>query len=237
MSEREAAGNGITVDDAGSEPTTEMLSAAGALAALGAALIWALLVVGFGHGISGWLVLSAGAALTLLSVQLAFRGLSRAGVWGRAVAYGAACALPLWALMAVALKQGTNHRPLGAVTFTVLALGIWLGAAWVVARLDLWRRILGFVSGGLMLGALVLWLVTAGKQSGALALQWGAGFVLAAGCVVADQRLRRPTWGGGFGMAAWGAVLLVNVALGLSGWSSSVDQAAPAVIGVLGLLR
>lgn len=231
-------GKEVTVPGGGTPSAApEAISAGGAFTALGAAMAWALVVAGFGFGVAGWLVLAAGGALTLLSVQLAFRGLRQSDAWGRAVAYGAACSLPVLALMAIALKQWTHHRPLGAVTFAVLALGLLVGMIWAMARLQRWRRAIGFVSGGVVLGGLVLWLATAGEQRTTIGLQWGAGLLLAVLCILVDQRLRQSTFGKGVGMTVWWTALLINLALGLAGWGTALDEVAPVVVGLIGLLR
>jgi hypothetical protein len=110
----------------------------GALASVVAALPALPRVTAEGASAIGALfLLSGGTALVLgpaLVLARAVRG-ERKGLSRALVGFGLAAA-PL-ALLASGLKSGTNHRPLGAATFAVLALGTLLVSvvvAWGLMR-------------------------------------------------------------------------------------------------------
>jgi hypothetical protein len=83
----------------------------------------------------GLLALWGGTAL-VLGPALVLAGAAQGGVAGyRAPLLGLALAAAPLAVLAESLKQGTHHRPLGAATFTILALLTIAGAMLVAWRL------------------------------------------------------------------------------------------------------
>lgn len=87
-----------------------------------------------------WLALIGGSAAVLFPLSLSLRRLVRAqgGVQLSVLVAGVGLAAPLCAVLMRVLKVSTNHRPLGAATYSVLALLVTLGLLAVVGRLGVW---------------------------------------------------------------------------------------------------
>jgi hypothetical protein len=175
-----------------------------------------------------FLVLFAGAALIMAPLSAALSTAGPPGRLTRSLTAGAlVAALPLVPFAAM-LKTSTHHRPLGGVTFAVIAGLVLIGTTLVCARLITWageqrslRRTLARVSvvalTALGAASLVLGLVYGLKGD----LAYRAGFfdalrvlglaTLAAWVPVPAGFVRRAR---GLGLATWIAVVTVGVCLG-----------------------
>jgi len=184
----------------------------------------------FGPGLvwQAFLVLFAGAALVMAPLASALASGGAPGRFTRAFTLGAlAAALPLLPF-ATALKASTHHRPLGGVTFAVLAGPVILVLTLVSGRLITWAgeqpsllrasaRIAIIALAALGAASVLLGLVHGLKADVAFrtgffdALRVLGLSTLAAWLPlpVGVVRLAR-----GFGLAAWIAVVTVGVCLG-----------------------
>ncbi len=111
--------------------------------ALGAALCAVAVVpaaLRSGAFVTAWLVLLGSAALPVGLFAAALRNLGvRSRAVGTVLLALALSSAPLEVLARV-LKATTHHRPLGGVTFAIIALFVLFGAAAVAARLLSWGR-------------------------------------------------------------------------------------------------
>jgi hypothetical protein len=87
-----------------------------------------------------WLALWGATALVLGPVTGALRLLGGVPRGLRVLASGLGLAVPVLVLFAGALQRGTHHRPLGAVTFSLIGLCLVAGAVAVMARVEPLRR-------------------------------------------------------------------------------------------------
>jgi hypothetical protein len=173
-------------------------------------------------------VCTAGCALVMAPLSAALAGSSQTGRFRQALTLGVLLAgLPLLPFAAL-LKTSTHHRPLGGVTFAVIAGLVVVGLSLVAGRLITWagaqraplRALARF--GIVMLAALGAAAVLLGLMQG---LKGGSAFLtgifdalrvlglatLAARVPVPEGLVRRAR---GFGLAAWIAVVTVGVCLG-----------------------
>ena len=175
-----------------------------------------------------FVVCTAGCALVMAPLSAALAGSAQTSRFRQALTVGVLLAgLPLLPFAAL-LKTSTHHRPLGGVTFAVLAGLLVVGLSLVGARFISWAGaqrtpLRGLARFGIValaaLGAAALLL---GLMQG---LKGGNGFrigifdalrvlglaTLAARIPVPEALLRRAR---GFGLAAWIAVVTVGVCLG-----------------------
>ncbi len=162
----------------------------GTLAAVCIAIVHLVTLIPAGIDLVPGLLAVAGTAAITLGPLVALR--RSAGTWSpgtRSLMVGILAALPILALLGSVLFGGTNHRPLGAVTFAVVAAGV-IGVAVVIAgrltdpsrqllqapwavRFD---RTLGLVWFGLVGGAVLF----RALRSPDAALVFSAGWQLAA---------------------------------------------------------
>jgi hypothetical protein len=175
-----------------------------------------------------FLVLLAGAALIMAPLSAALAAAGPPGRFTRALTLGAlVAALPLVPL-ATALKTSTHHRPLGGVTFAVVAGALIVASTLLSARLITWA---GDQPSSLRTLARIA--IVALTALGAVALLRGlvhglqgdpafrTGFfdalralglaTLAAWLPLPAAFVRRAR---GFGLAVWIAVVTVGVCLG-----------------------
>jgi hypothetical protein len=173
-------------------------------------------------------VCTAGCALVMAPLSAALAGSAQTSRFRQALTVGVLlAALPLLPFAAL-LKTSTHHRPLGGVTFAVIAGLLVVGLSLVGARLITWagaqrmqlRALARF--GIVALAALGAAAMLLGLMQG---LKGGSGFrtgifdalrvlglaTLAARMPVPEGLLRRAR---GFGLAAWIAVVTVGVCLG-----------------------
>jgi hypothetical protein len=175
-----------------------------------------------------FLILFGGSALVMAPLSAALATAGRPERFTRALTVGAlASAVPLVPFAAM-LKTSTHHRPLGGVTFAVVAGVVIIAATLVSARLITWAgeqrslqrlaaRVAVVALTALGAAAVLLGLVHGLKGDPA----FGTGFfdalrvlglaTLAAWLPVPAGVLRRAR---GFGLAAWIAVVTVGVCLG-----------------------
>jgi hypothetical protein len=175
-----------------------------------------------------FLVLMAGSALVMAPLSAALAAAGPPGRFTRALTMGALLsALPLLPFAAV-LKTSTHHRPLGGATFAVVSSFVISGLALVSGRLITWAGEQRSAKRTLARSAIV-GLSALGAAAVLLALVQGlkgdstfrTGFfdalrvlglaTLAAWLPLPAGVLRRA---GGFGLAAWIAVVTVGVCLG-----------------------
>ena len=175
-----------------------------------------------------FLVLLAGAALIMAPLAAALASAGPPGKFARALTVGTlAAALPLVPLAAV-LKTSTHHRPLGGVTFAVIAGIVTVAFTVLSARLITWAgeqpsTLRVFARAALVclcaLGAAAVLLGLVHGLKGDLAFRTGffdslrvLGLATLAAWVPLPARLVRRARG--FGLAAWIAVVTVGVCLG-----------------------
>jgi hypothetical protein len=191
-----------------------------------------------GLALAGALALLAGLPGALLRQALPLPLGLRALLWGTLLAM-----TPL-ALLGRALAAGTHHRPLGAVTFALLAAGVLFGA-WVVML----RLLVPVGEGPLPLAAVQRWLarlirlLIAVSATGMvyLALRSGAAvqvaefaalsLVLVAAALVPWVRAKRRP---GLGWVLW--LLIVGAGAGLRVAGPSGVELKPGAPLLLGLL-
>ncbi len=173
-------------------------------------------------------VCMAGAALVMAPLSAALATATPTSKFRQALTVGVLLAsLPLVPFASI-LKTATHHRPLGGVTFAVIAALVVVGLSLVSAQLITWagaqRPTLGGVArfGVVALAALGAAAMLLAMMQG---LKGGGGFrngffdalrvlglaTLAARVPVPPGLLRRLR---GFGLAAWIAVVTVGVCLG-----------------------
>lgn len=217
------------MNDETSTPQPSILN--GAILALGAGLVWggvswargaapvdALLLVTTG-AFSVWLVLLSWSAFATRPRLLGRVLLVSAAVLGASVVLGQI------------LFEHTHHRPLGAVTWSVLlALGVLIAVvfSW---RLDLDPR----WSAGLFAAALVFVVVRAGPALESVAMELAFVGVLVALSLVVRRAAAKLS--PGLGWAALGAMLVgccLTVALGRA---PQLHEVAPIAAGFVGLLH
>ena len=174
-----------------------------------------------------FVVCVAGCALVMAPLSAALARSGNAGRFRSALTVGVLlAALPLLPFATV-LKTATHHRPLGGVTFAVLAGLVIVGLSLFCARLVTWAsepyalrlfaRFALLSLAALGTTAVLLGLVQALKAGGAYrtgffdALRVLGLATLAARVPLPDALLRRVR---GLGLAAWIAVVTVGVCLG-----------------------
>lgn len=175
-----------------------------------------------------FVVCTAGCALIMAPLSAALAGSTQTSRFRQALTVGVLLAgLPLLPFAAL-LKTSTHHRPLGGVTFAVIAGLLVVGLSLVGARLITWAgaqraRLRALARFGIIalaaLGAtaMLLGLMQALKGGSAFrsgifdALRVLGLATLAARVPVPEGLLRRAR---GFGLAAWIAVVTVGVCLG-----------------------
>jgi hypothetical protein len=175
-----------------------------------------------------FLVLFASAAFVMAPLSAALAAAEPPSRFTRALTIGMLASAALLVPFATMLKTSTHHRPLGGVTFAVIAGAIVVGSSLLSGRLVTWageqattRRLLARIAifGLTALGAAALLLGLARGLSGDPAFRTGffdalrvLGLAtLAAWVPVPAVVLRRAR---GFGLAAWLAVVTVGVCLG-----------------------
>ena len=169
-----------------------------------------------------------GLGAAALSVGLFAASFKVVGVRSRAVGtvlFAVALSSAPLAILARVLKATTHHRPLGGVTFAILALVVLGGALAVGARLLTFRRWIPIAVGAL--GAV------AGLRFALPAL--GASFLdgvllLAAGLDAA--LITPPGWTRRAGVPVWAVVVVLGVALcfAMPSAASTAAERAPVVI-------
>jgi hypothetical protein len=195
---------------------------AAALAALPAALRFESHLI-----LQAFLVCMAGCALVMSPLSAALAGAHTASRFRSATTVGVLlAAVPLLPFAAV-LKTSTHHRPLGGVTFAVLAGVVILGSSLVCARLVTWAgeqhrwhavaRVGVVALAALGAAALLLGLVQGLKGGSAYQTSfYDALRVL--GLATLAARVPLPVTfskrARGLGLAAWIAVVTVGVCLG-----------------------
>ena len=173
-------------------------------------------------------VCTAGCALVMAPLSAALAGSTGPSKFRTALTVGVLLtALPLLPF-ATLLKSTTHHRPLGGVTFAVIAGLAIIGSSLICGRLVTWAGVQSARLGGLVRGllvalaalgtaALLLGLVQGLKGGGAYqtgfydALRVLGLATLAARVRLPETLLRRVR---GLGLAAWVAVVTVGVCLG-----------------------
>jgi hypothetical protein len=175
-----------------------------------------------------FVVCMAGCALVMAPLSAALAGSPQAGRFRQALTLGVLLAgLPLLPFASL-LKASTHHRPLGGVTFAVVAGLLVVALSLVAARLVTWAgaqrsrlsslaRLCTVALAALGAAALVLGLMQGLKGGGGYrtgifdALRVLGLATLAARVPVPVSVLRRVR---GLGLAAWIAVVTVGVCLG-----------------------
>lgn len=208
-----------------------MTRRAGFLSGLIAAVLAALpaaLRFESGLALQALIVCTAGCALIMAPLSAALASAPNASKFRTALTVGVLlAALPLLPF-ATLLKTTTHHRPLGGVTFAVVAGLLIIGLSLVCARLVTWAgvqvgrpamfaRVLLIACAALGTAALLLGLVQGLK--GGSAYQTGfydALRVLGLATLAARVRLPEPLLRRvrGLGLAAWVTVVTVGVCLG-----------------------
>lgn len=172
-------------------------------------------------------VCMAGCALVMAPLSAALATASASKFRLALTVGGLLAALPLLPF-ATLLKTTTHHRPLGGVTFAVIAGLVISGASLVGARFVTWSgvqpewrarvsRVLLWAFAGLGTAALLLGLVQGLKGGSAYQTGFYDGLrvlglaTLAARVRLPETLLRRAR---GLGLAAWVAVVTVGVCLG-----------------------
>jgi len=175
-----------------------------------------------------FVVLLAGAALIMAPLSVALASAGPPNLFTRSLTVGALLsAVPLLPFAAM-LKTSTHHRPLGGVTFAVIAGFVIAGATLISARLITWAgeqsslrrtfaRVAVVAATALGAASVLLGLIHGLAADPA----FGTGFfdalrvlglaTLAAWVPLPPGVLRRVR---GFGLAAWIAVVTVGVCLG-----------------------
>jgi hypothetical protein len=196
---------------------------AAALAALPAALR-------FESGLAwqAFAVCMAGCALVMAPLSAALAGATSTSKFRTALTVGVLLAAPPLLPFATLLKTTTHHRPLGGVTFAVIAGLSIIGSSLICARLVTWA---GVQSTRLGAGVRILLVALAALGAAALLLglvqglnggrAYQTGFydalrvlglaTLAARVRLPETLLRRVR---GLGLAAWVTVVTVGVCLG-----------------------
>lgn len=217
--------------------------AAGTLSAAVAALPAALRV---SASVGAWVAL-AGAAAVVLGPVLA--GMSRTrplkvALFSVLVGLGLS-ALPL-ALLAAKLMASTHHRPLGAVTFAILAVLVVLGFTVVALRLTTRTRkgprgasARHWVRGGLALCALAGPAFLAGgvfsaPSARASVLDVGLALACAAVLGLSPWPASLVRLASRAGLPVWVALVGSGLVVGLSGAGESARQASPALFAPFG---
>lgn len=251
---------------AGGSATLSPVSASG-LDALGSAA-WAAAVVGLLVALPGalragsaglsmplaWLALMGGSAALLMPLALGLRRLAAtregvpSGIALSVLVAGVGLAAPLCSVLMRVLKTSTNHRPLGAATYSMLALIVGLGLLAFVSRLGVWaaasdgsgvfsgKRSLSLLRGLAGLGALGL-CYAALPVLGASGMWLLEGLVLLGGAaalaLLGLPRVSGPLARAGLGV--WLLVVLGCCAVLLS-WPSegvaSLQRVAPVALGL-----
>ena len=176
----------------------------------------------------GFAVCFAGSALVMAPLSAALASSGGSGKFRSALTFGLLlAALPLVPFAAV-LKTSTHHRPLGGVTFAVVAAWVIIGSSLFCARFVTWAgaqrsalrsasRIALLTLGALGTAALLLGLVYGLSGGDAYrtgfydALRVLGLATLAARVQLPAALLRRVR---GLGLAAWVAVVTVGVCFG-----------------------
>ena len=207
-----------------------MTRRAGFLAGLIAAALAALpAALRFESGLvwQAFAVCTAGCALVMAPLSAALASMSGTSRFRSASSVGVLlAAIPLLPFASI-LKTSTHHRPLGGVTFAVLAAVVILALSLVCGRLVTWAgeqrpsgaaaRLGLVVLAALGTAALLLGLMQALKGGGAYqtgffdALRVLGLATLAARVPLPDALLKRLR---GLGLAAWIAVVTVGLCLG-----------------------
>lgn len=187
-----------------------------------------------------WAILAGSAALVLGPAAAALR-VARPfprGAW--AVPLGFLLALPALVLFARILKVGTHHRPLGGVTFAIVAAGVILAAIAFAARALSWekpllRKLVLGTAGlfGLLSVVLLLPALAAPVRGHVLDGVLGFGLVaLVAFVKLPEEKI--PNW---LGPLVWVAASLVGIALGSTELRALCADRAPVLLGVTAWLR
>lgn len=199
-------------------------------------------------GVSGYLALVGCGLLSLVLVAACWGSRARSE-WGaresRALTLGLGLALGPWAALAYWLTVATHHRPLGAVTYAVLAC-IVAGVSIALARWVLrggpsvrWLATFGWVMSAASAGTLVFVILRGAFQQPALRLVLPDA---ALGVLLALLVVAAPGVSGGRQAARWGVSMCVGVwvlTLGLLVSSADVRatvKSAPIIAGVAGLV-
>jgi hypothetical protein len=193
--------------------------------------------------VAAFSVLAGGAALWLGPALMGFRRLLPLGAGQSAVLCGLGLgALPL-AKLAGLLKVATHHRPLGAVTFALMALGLVLGSTIVAARALAWARTRGGVAArwiGIvaLLGPLTLLLelaIDSRTQAGLVDVTLGVGVTCALSLVPWSAALRGLL--AKAGPILWGVLVSVAFASVFGDAIEPAGRACPTVAAAVAWVR
>ncbi|MBK7578822.1 MAG: hypothetical protein IPI67_01335 [Myxococcales bacterium] len=195
-----------------------------------------------------WLALWGGAALTLAPVAASLRIARPFSTLAWSVPLGIVFSLAPLAMFARVLKTATHHRPLGAVTFAVIALMLVLGAIAVAARLLAWAekrkgtalgrapQLAGIIGGVLTLPFLPS-LLASGLRASVLDAGLGLVTVAVGASVAVHSGLAQRAWL--LGLLVWSAAVVLGLGLGMGAAETRAVLAdrAPLLLGLAGLLR
>ncbi len=216
-----------------STASSEASLAADCVTAGALGLVWAVIAVALGASVVDGVLLVGLGGLSQLLALLAWDALKQDVDFRRRVLWACSGALAASLVLGRVLLSNTHHRPLGAVTWTLLVLCVGL-LAWAVAG----RLMTSWVVPAALLGVLTLAaLLQASAHLAAHAVDW---LQLAVGIAAfaTGLRIRRVIPSAASRLAWLPALWMVGASAVtvMGGFASGLHERAPVVAGLVGLL-